>query len=989
VTSAESTYRVLGSLEVGGAPDPVPITPGRQQVVLATLLLEANRVVGIDQLIDAIWYDDPPATARTQVQICVSGLRAKLVGLGPDGGPAIATRSPGYVLHLGADQLDASRFTRLVAESEALTRDGRHTDAARVLAEALALWRGPALSGTPSRVLQSRAAQLDEKRLSATEAHAELQLRLGRHHEVITDLGTPVGQNPLRERLRGQYMLALYRSGRQAEALEVYRVGRELLIDQLGLEPGEELRSLEAAILARDPALQPDEQPAPAHLPEPDVGPYQLPADIADFTAREDLIESAERMLLADGARSGRRAVRVMVMAGKPGVGKSALAVHLSHRLRESCFPDGQLYTDLGGTRAEPADPADVLGRFLRALGIPGAALPEALDERAEMFRSLLAHKRMLVLLDDAASEAQVRMLLPGSGASMVIVTSRARLTGLAGARVFEVDVMDAEQSLDLLGMVVGEQRVAAEPAAAGALIRLVGGLPLALRIVAARLAARPRWSLAWMVERLADERRRLDELAHGEMVVRASLALSYDGLEPEARRLLRLLSGFEAGSFPTWMAAAVLEADFFDAGDLLELLVDVQLLEIVAVDLNGSPRYKFHDIIRLFAREQLELIEPEDRRRDALGRVAGGWLAIAEQAHRRVYGGDYTVLHGSAPRWQPPASYVESVLGDPLAWLEAERGNLCAMVGQAADAGLDEACWDLAVSMVTLFESRCYFEDWEHTHQRALGAVRSAGNERGEAALTCSLASLHLTRSRPGAEELLQPALEAFTRLGDAQGRALARRNLGMLHLAEGDGERAAARFSEALADFRADGDPIGQAHVLSRLAQLDWDSGERDTAVRKLYEALGMCQGMGARRVEVQVRYRLSGLMVRRGDHRQALELLTDLLDVVRAGRDVVGEGRILHRLGTTRARLGQWEEAVGLLEEAVIARDLVLDHAGADEVRGELADARHALAEVVVVEQGAPDARWAGQPAGAARLSDPSRYPTACQAAGPPRC
>jgi len=936
LAGSDPVYRLLGPLEVGGLDRPHPVPPGRQQIILAVLMLAANRVASIEELIDAIWDDDPPATARTQVQICVSGLRGVLAGLESDGGAAIVTQPPGYLLRAAADQIDVLRFERLVAAAHALVRQDRPEDAASTLRDALALWRGPALAGVPGRGAQALAAQLDEKRLGAVEAHADLELRLGRHHQLVADIGLLVEQYPLRERLRGQFMLALHRSGRQAEALEVYRAGRELLIEQLGLEPSDELRALHGAILAGDPSLQPAREIT--HPYEPNARPHQLPADIADFTGRDELVGEVERTLSGNTSRR-QHAMRVVVIAGKPGIGKSALAVHAAHRLAHR-FDDGQLYANLGGTRAQPVSPAEVLGRFLRALGIPGPALPDGVDERAEMFRTLLANRNVLVVLDDAASESQLQLLLPGSSSCSVIVTSRTPLTALAGAHVFEVDVLPPERAIALLGAVIGEQRVAAEPAAATALVRLVGGLPLALRIVAARLAARPLWSLAWMLERLADERRRLDELAHGEMMVRASFRLSYDGLAATAGQLLQLLGGLEMTSFPTWAAAAALDCHPFDAADLLEQLVDAQLLEIVALDLDGSPRYRFHDLIRLFAREQLELNQTPDRRLSAVGRVASGWLAIAERAHRLIYGGDYTVLHAAVPRWQPPAGYVDEVLTDPLGWLEAERVNLSAAVGQAADAGHAAVCWDLAVTMVALLESRCYFDDWEQTHQRALKAVHAAGDRRGAAALMCSLGSLSLTRAREGAHEWLRPALAIFTELGDRHGQALARRNLALLDLIDGKADSAAALFRLAQEDFQVASDPIGQAHVLAQLAQIESAAGHHQAAVARLHEALGMCREVGARRVEVQVRYRLSGLMLHSGSYQRAEEQLVDLLDVVRAGRDIVGEGRILHRLGIINARLGRLGPAARLLNEALALSELVRDQAAVAAITTELA-------------------------------------------------
>ncbi|HEY0697992.1 MAG TPA: BTAD domain-containing putative transcriptional regulator, partial [Micromonospora sp.] len=478
--AGEPVYRVLGPLHVAnGAQREFRVPPGRQQIVLGTLLLEANRIVSIDALIDAIWDDSPPATARTQVQICVSALRNNLVRIGC--GEAIVTRVPGYRMVVADDQLDAQLFSRLVGEAETLARAGQLDQASRLLRRALGLWRGPALSGTNSRILRDRATRLDENRLGAIESQLGIELRLGRHHQLIGEIGALVREHPLRERLRGQLMLALYRAGRQAEALETYRVGRELLIEQLGLEPGEDLRQLEAAILTGDTTLQ-IEPSAPVRdraTVEPEiVAPFQLPADIADFAGRDNLVRQSEEALLGV---AGQRATRVVVLLGKAGVGKSALAVHVAHRLRDSHFPDGQLYCDLSGTRARPETAGAVLGRFLRALGVPGESIPDAIDERAEMYRHLVDRRRMLVVLDDAANEAQLRPLLPGSSSCAVVVTSRARLTGLAGARVLEVDVLGPEPAIGMLATAIGADRVAAEPAAAHVLVRMGGGLPRAL----------------------------------------------------------------------------------------------------------------------------------------------------------------------------------------------------------------------------------------------------------------------------------------------------------------------------------------------------------------------------------------------------------------------------------------------------------------------------------------------------------------------------
>jgi DNA-binding SARP family transcriptional activator len=516
-------FRLLGPLQVIGERGVVNIPPGRQETILAALLLEVNRVVATDYLVDLIWSEEPPETARAQVQICVSRLRKLLIGAGLDA--AIATRLPGYVLMTDESTVDAAVFTQKLAKARLLADKGRRAEAVAELRAAGDLWLGDCLSGLASESLRNEAQQLNEERLTAINTRLELELELGRHHDLIGELRHLVHLHPLHERLRGQLMLALYRSGRQAEALEVYRSGRAILSQELGLEPGEELRELEAAILAGDPAVQPPAggQPAKPAAATAEQAPIaaaavlgsalhhcevmnQLPARTSDFVADEEHVAEIVRALTSEGVP---HTVGLAVIVGKPGTGKSALATHVAHRLREKDFPDGQLYCDLRGTSGNPATANEVLRRFLRALSIPRPAIPESPDERAEMYRTLLASRRVLVVLDDAASEQQVLPLLPGSSTCAVLITSRVRLTALSGGHRVELDAMSPDRALALLTRVLGAERVEREPAAAKELIRTVGALPLALRIIAARLAARPHWTLACMVQRLASERHR------------------------------------------------------------------------------------------------------------------------------------------------------------------------------------------------------------------------------------------------------------------------------------------------------------------------------------------------------------------------------------------------------------------------------------------------------------------------------------------------
>ncbi|HEY3751142.1 MAG TPA: BTAD domain-containing putative transcriptional regulator [Pseudonocardiaceae bacterium] len=940
-------FRILGPVEVDGPAGVVRIPPGRQQVVLASLLVEANQVVSTEHLIDTLWEDQPPDTSRTQVQICMSRLRKTLSDAGVD--VPIITRSPGYLMRVDVSLLDVHSFADKVAEARALIREGSHAEAAALLRSAVALWRGPSLSGIPHRTLRTRALRLDEDRLSATETYLDLELDLGRHRDLVGEMNRLVQENPLRERFRAQLMLALYRSGRQAEALEAYRALRAMLVNELGLEPSEELRSLEAAILSGDVPHQGNSSAdgdggGPLLAAEPAVvqrfeRPRQLPADTADFIGDESLLRSAEAVLTGDGDR--HRAVGVVVISGRPGIGKSTVATHIGHRVAESHFPDGQLYCDLRGTRGDPDVATEVLGRFLLALGIPGPMLPAGLDGRVEMYRTLLADRQVLVVLDDAITESQVLALLPGSGTCAVIITTRSRLTAVPGARQIELDVLDTEQSLYLLGQVVGVERVGREPEAAHTLVRRVGGLPLALRIVAARLAARPHWPLVSMVHRLANERHRLDELTYGDMTIRASLSLTYDGLDRQSRRLFALLSLSEGPTLPAWVAGAVLDDHGPYPSDLLEPLVDMQMLDVAAVTSGGEFRYRYHDIIRLFAREQLtQRVGPEDRAA-AASRLAGGWLALAGQAHRRVYGGDFMVLHGTAPRWTLPSDHLDEVLGQPLDWMDSEQANLTAAISQAGAAGLDEACWDLAVTMVALFETRGYLDDWEKTHKIALAVTRAADNVRGTAALLGSLGTLQINRGQPvRSRTTLTQAEELFQELGDKHGLALCRRDLALLDRQAGDDDGALARYESALQGFTGVDDVVGRASVLTQSALILIRQGRAAMARQQLAEAMEIYRAVGYTGGVAHTLRRMGQVQSLSGDHDDAVLTMTEALGIVRLRRDVIGEGHLLHNLGQVWAAAGRYDQARASFVQALTVREGIMDHAGVAVVRRELA-------------------------------------------------
>ncbi|PDP86209.1 AfsR family transcriptional regulator [Glycomyces fuscus] len=909
----------------------MPVPAGRQQIVLSALLLELGRVVSVDHLIDVLWEHDPPDTARTQVQICVSRLRRLLKPTGA----SIVTRPPGYLLVVAPGAVDVHVQRTLVREAAALNGQGRGEEVAAALRAAADLWRGPTLSGVGSAPLAAKATRLDEERLSVIESYLDVELGLGWHARLVGEIRTLVGEHPLRERLRAQLMLALYRSGRQAEALDAYRAGRDLLVEELGLEPGEELRGMEGAILAGDPVLQapaasaapaapavPDASPEPpaeeeaAPDPAPGTRPYQLPTDTADFVGREDVTRTIRETLVGSGG--GR--VGVAVLMGRPGVGKSATAMHVAHALAAEHYPDGQLYCDLRATRGNPLTSSDVLSRFLRSLGAPAQAIPEDVDERAAMYRGMLASRRVLVVLDDAADEAQLLPLIPAGAGCGVIVTSRAFLTGLPGATQVQLDTLPGDASIELLSRVLGEARVRNEPEAARALVRAVGRLPLALRIISARLAARPRWRLAAMVERLADERNRLDELAHGDMTVRASLSLTYDGIEPRTARAFRLLGTMEGPTIPAWAAGALLDDGRPFPSDLVEPLVDAHMIDIIGADAAGEPVYRFHELVRDFSRERLLREEDDGGRRAAVERLLGGWLSLLDTANRRLMGGDYLRLRGKAPRWSPPARYVERLMADPYTWLEAERANIRHAALQAVAEGLDEHSWDLVVGVSLFLTRRGYLDDLSELYGTVEPVLRESGNRRGRAALM-ETAGATLTQGKDDVlrAAMLEEALAEFTDLGDTHGQALARRGLASLVDLRGERVGAIRLCEQALEGFLAVGDLGGQWRCLMLMGYLRCLEGDIRQGRDELDRALSLAEATGDSRACAQVLRRIGLLEAVGGGYDRALEHLHRAHGLVEELGDPVGRAVVLRDLGRVCARSGRRAEASLHLERS----------------------------------------------------------------------
>lgn len=899
-------FHLLGPLEIRLADEPVRIGGARQRIVLATLLLDSGRVIPTGRLITAVWDNEPPATARAQIQISISKLRLLLAQLGlPD---AIVTSGAGYAAQVPSETVDLVRFRQLVALGRDAQRRGESGPAIAALREALNLWRGDALAGLGSRLLESVALKLNEERLAVLQERLELELASGRNDEVISEVKGLLPLHPLRERLYRQLMLALYRDGRQAEALEVYRAARRVLAEEHGLDPGPELQELERTILASGPTTA-AERPV-------ELGrsiPRQLPARPYAFVGRSELLREMHQAL-AEATGSSP----VLVISGPAGVGKTALAIAAAYDASEH-YPDGQLFAHLRSYDTQRVSSEQVLDQFVRALGVPPATLPPDREALASLYRSHLVGKRILLLIDDAATAGQVEPLLPASPGIGVIVTSRSLLPGLSNGRRFDLAALPPEASELLLCKIVGEARVKAEPEAAATIAGLCGHLPLALRIAGSKLSARRHWQLARMAHRLGDESRRLDELSLSGSGVRASISVSVAALDAQAAKLFPLLGMLGATDFAVWVAGPLLGVEAHRGADVLEELVEAQLVEVQG-GAGTRTRYRLHDLVGVFARELLAAQMPEPERTAARRRLLQCWLFLARSAHQRAYGGDFTASRSTASHWSLPADMVEDLLVDPIGWFDSEHSNLVQAIRLAAELGLVDLCSELAVASATFFEARSHREDWRETHGIALELAVRHQDGRAEAVVRCSRAGLALVEQcLSAAKSDLNLALEWFRSAGDRHGRGLALRGLGSIDRLQGRYQQAERRYEQALNDLRAGGDLVGEAHVLINLAQVYSETGNHGEAEVLLHRALAICTELGARRVVAQTRHRLGQLYLDKGETDLAEKEFTTALETVLNLDDPTGKAYAQLGLGGVWLARGEPDRARDSLAEA----------------------------------------------------------------------
>lgn len=905
-------FRILGPFEAydsDGAP--VRLHAPKQRALLTVLLLHANESLSIGRIESALWPGQPPPSAPGVVRTYMSGLRHTL-RLDDKGSLPRLTKEPaGYRLVLAAADLDLAVFDDLSSRGHDAFHRGDKTQAARLLSAALALWRGePAADIVLDTYTSAIIAGLDERRLVAEETWADAQLALGGGADLVGRLRRLAADQPLRERIRSQLMLALSRAGRKAEALEEFRALRGRMIDELGVEPSATVQKLHQRILINDPAL--------VVAPAQSLVPRQLPRDTSHFTGRDTELAAIEATLSPVDVTSPS----IAMVTGTAGSGKTALALHFAHLVADR-FPDGQLFVDLRGhAAAEPVPAAEALGRFLHALG--ATDVPGGTDEAAAMYRSLLSGKRVLILLDNAANASQVRPLLPGSPGCLVLVTSRSTLHGLVardGGIPVAVGPLEQSESVALLRKILGGRRLDTEPGTAAAIAARCACLPLALRVAAERAVHRPQLTLAAMAAELEDERRTLDVLTTGEddSTIRSVFSWSYRRLAPATARMFRLL-GLHPGAEVSIPAAAALAGETISMTALaLDQLASTHLAEEIA-----TGRYRCHDLLRAYAFELAADIDPAIDRAAATRNVLTWYLHTADAASRRIGG---TRRRIALDPLGPVLPLAFLGYDDALAWCDMEQANLVAAVQRAAtEAGLEAIAWQILAAASDFFRLHRPWAEWIACNEAGLAAARRAEDTQGQAWTLNELGRVYFELARYAeATACYEEALRLVRQTGDEHDEGTVLNNLASLYGETSRTVDALDYFLQGLDLARRTGNRFGEAVALGNVGEIHRRTGHARHAIICHREAMDIAIEIGDRQGQALALHNLGEAFeaLRRPDtsreyYLRALKVYDETSDRHGKARTLRTLGDLLYSAGRTVDAREHWNQVLEILED-----------------------------------------------------------------------
>jgi DNA-binding SARP family transcriptional activator/tetratricopeptide (TPR) repeat protein len=895
---------MLGPVELWAGERLCEFGSAKERHVLAILLLNPGQPVSIETMIDRVWDDAPPRKARAGVHSYIARLRMRLHRQLGVNDVRVVSRPGTYALEVDPERVDLHRFRRLNDQARAIADSGHEEDALRLLAEAEELWRGEPLSGLSGKWVGELRTSLENEHYAAIDKRISLELATGRHRDVVGELYGLVAEYPYDESFVEQLMLALYRSGRQRDALSVYRQAMQRLADDLGTAPGPSLRNMRERIRSGDNALA--APPARRQMIRPPLAD-NLPRDTPDFTGRDAELERIYAAL--DPTPT---AITIEAIDGMAGIGKTALAIHAAHRLVER-YPDGRLYLHLHAhdPNRPPVDPADGLETLLRLIGEEPQRIPTSLEQRAALWRSRLAHRRVLVVLDDAAGSDQVWPFLPGAPGCLVMITSRRRLTGLDGVRPLSLTVLESHEAALLFRRIIGDGRHL-EADAVDEVIRLCGHLPLAIAVVANQLRHRPARSVNDLVAKLSQAGHRIAEMHLGASNLATAFELSYRELSTGRQRAFRRLGLYIGTDMTTDAAAALIGCDRAEAEQILEELIDHHLIEEP-----HSGRVRFHDLLRAYAQERAIAEEPKEEPRRAVQRLLDFYLGVADQADRTLYPHRHRTDVEFSTQAQAP-SFDSHAASE---WLRAERANLLACIHYAGGHAFLTHAIQLSHVLATYLERAAHWEDAARAHEIARQACDEIGDRHAGARVELELSLVH---SRTGHYEAAfkhaQEALNAFCEQGDQQGEAETYDHLARASWLSGHNRAALTYAERALAIFRPAGERHGEASALLHRGIALTYLGRAAEAISTFEESLEISRITGDRANEAMIINNIGEIKFARGYHRDALMLFREALSILREHGWRQNEAIALNNIASVHQYKGRHDEALHFYREAL---------------------------------------------------------------------